>query len=230
MTSTSRRPLARTGVGALLALGLLSGCAEEEPTVDEVSPSTSASTTDEQAITTDDQAATSDAAPTTEPPVADDDAATTSEGPPEQITVTATDGGFEATLPPGWEDAMDLVDDPGVQLAGRAPEEVDGFFANLLVTQEEYVSNLTSAVEEAAEELAGEDGEYELLEPAEVDGNRAPGYTIVREVQGRTLHQTQRWISHDGTLYVVTLSAPEEQAEEAAPLLDGLLASWTWTD
>ena len=30
------------------------------------------------------------------------------------------------------------------------------------------------------------------------------------------LAQTQRWISHDGTLYVVTLSAPEEQAALAA--------------
>lgn len=230
MTSTSRRSLARTGVGVLLALGLLAGCAEEEPTVDAVTPSTSPTTTDDQATTSDDQATTSDAAPTTEPPVTDDDAATTSAGPAEQVSLTAADGGFEATLPAGWEDAIGLVDDPGVQLAGRAPEQVDGFFANILVTQEEYVSNLTSAVEEAAEELAGENGEYELLEPAEVDGNRAPGYTIVREVQGRTLHQTQRWISHDGTLYVVTLSAPEEQADDAAPLLDELLASWTWTD
>jgi hypothetical protein len=230
MTSTPRRSLARTGLGALLALGLLSGCAEEEPTVDEVTPSTSAATSDDEAVTSDAQATTSDAAPTTEPPVADDDAATTSEEPAEQVTLTAADGAFEATLPAGWEDAKELVDDPGVQLAGRAPEQVDGFFANILVTQEEYVSNLTSAVEEAAEELAGEDGEYELLEPAEVDGNRAPGYTIVRDVQGRTLHQTQRWISHDGTLYVVTLSAPEEQAEETAPQLDEVLASWTWTD
>lgn len=224
--SRTTRPLARAGAGAVLALGLLSGCAQEEPTADVDPPTTSAApTADDVEVTTEDAAVTSEAPVT-------DDAATTSEAPePEEpVTVTATDDSFTATLPAGWVDALDLVDDENVQLAGRAPEQVDGFFPNILVTQEEYVSNLTSAVEETAEQLAGEDGEYELLEPAEVDGNRAPGYTILREVEGRALAQTQRWISHDGTLYVVTLSAPEEQAAEAAPLLDEMLASWSWQD
>lgn len=99
-----------------------------------------------------------------------------------------------------------------------------------MVTQEEYVSNLTSAVEDAAEQLAGDDGEYELLDPAPVDGNRAPGYTLIRDVQGSTIHQTQRWISHDGTLYVVTFSAIESQAQDANEALDDILASWTWQD
>lgn len=44
------------------------------------------------------------------------------------------------------------------------------------------------------------------------------------------MHQTQRWISHEGTLYVVTFSAVETQAEAAAPELDDILSSWTWTD
>ncbi|SOC55655.1 hypothetical protein [Ornithinimicrobium cerasi] len=226
MSRTSRRPLARAGAVALLAASLLTGCAQEEPTGDADLPSSAAPTSEEVETTT-------EAAVTSEPPVADDESVTSSAPPAEEeapVAVTSADQSFTADLPAGWVDAMDLVDDENVQLAGRAPEQVDGFFPNILVTQEEYVSNLTSAVEETAEQLAGEDGEYELLEPAEVDGNRAPGYTIVREVQGRSLAQTQRWISHDGTLYVVTLSAPEADAQEAAPLLDSLLASWTWQD
>ena len=226
MSFTSRRPLARVGVATLLAASALAGCAQEEPTAD-VSPSTS--------VTTSEDAATSSApAPSTAEPSTDDaatdDAATTSAAPQDSVTARAADKGFEVTLPAGWVDASDLVDDTSVQIAGRAPEQVDGFFTNILVTKEKYVSNLTSAVERSAEDLAGEDGEFEMLEPTRVDGNTAPGYTIVRTVEGRTLHQTQRWISHDRTLYVVTLSAVESEARTAAPLLDEVLDSWSWTD
>ncbi|GAA5158575.1 hypothetical protein [Ornithinimicrobium tianjinense] len=221
MSFTSRRPLARAGVVALLAASVLAGCAQEEPTED-VSPSTSAATSEDAATST--EAAPSTSRPTT------DDAATTSAAPLESVTVRAVDKGFEVTLPAGWADASDLVDDKTVQVAGRAPEPVDGFYTNILVTKEEYVSNLTSAVERSAKELAGEDGEFEMLEPAKVDGNTSPGYTIVRKVEGRTLHQTQRWISHDKTLYVVTLSTVGSEARTSAPLLDDVLDSWTWTD
>lgn len=227
-----RRTLRATGAAALLSVLVLAGCSDEEPLPETTAPTTQEPSDDEDATTApvDDQAATTapgdDEAATTAP--ADDQAATTQ--PPEQGTteLRASDDSFTLTLPEGWEDAYDLVEEEGVLLAAKEVERKDEFFTNVVVTQEEYVSNLTSAVEEAAEELAGEDGEYELLEPAPVDGNRAPGYTLVRDVQGSTIHQTQRWISNQGTLYVVTFSAIESQAEDAADVLDELLASWTW--
>src|SRR5690606_24000166 len=117
-----------------------------------------------------------------------------------------------------------------IVLAAKDRERRDEFFTNLVVTREEYVGSLTSAVEDTAEQLAGEDGEYELLDPVEVDGNQAPGYTVVREVNDTTIHQTQRWISHDGTLYSVTLSVVDSQVEETADLLDEMLATWRWLD
>lgn len=217
--------LRSAGAAALLSVLVLAGCSEEEPLPDPAPPTTSAPTTqgppvdDEQATT----APADDEAATTAP--VDDEAATQE---PEELS--AADGSFTIVLPEGWEDAYELAEQDGVLLAAKEIERKDEFFTNVVVTQEEYVSNLTSAVEEAAEELAGEDGEYELLEPAPVDGNRAPGYTLIRDVQGSTIHQTQRWISHDGTLYVVTFSAIESQAEDAAGALDDILASWTWQD
>ncbi|GAA1171001.1 hypothetical protein GCM10009584_09960 [Ornithinimicrobium humiphilum] len=226
MTLTPRRPrpAAATGLAGLLALAVLTGCAQEDPTDDEVTSSTP---------TVDDDVATSSAPDesvvTSEAP---DDSAATSSAPVERgpITLAATDGSFEIEIPGRWEDAIDLVDDESILVAAKDTERIDDFFTNVVVTQEEYVQNLTSAVERTAQELAGEDGEYELLEPAPVDGNRAPGYTLVREVDGVSVHQTQRWVSHDGTLYVVTFSAVESQAEESAPVLDDILASWTWND
>lgn len=226
--------LRTAGAAALLSVLVLAGCSDEEPLPEPTTPAptTQEPTDDEDATTApgDDEEATTapgdDEAATTAP--ADDEAATTQ--PPEQeaTELSASDDSFTLTLPEGWEDAYDLVEEEGVLLAAKEVERKDEFFTNVVVTQEEYVSNLTSAVEEAAEELAGEDGEYELLEPAPVDGNRAPGYTLVRDVQGSTIHQTQRWISNQGTLYVVTFSAIESQAEGAAGVLDELLASWTW--
>lgn len=235
MTLTPRRhrPVATAGVSVLLALTALAGCAQEEPTNDEVGlsgPTVDDDRATEEATTTDDEAGATSQAPeesaaTSSSP--EDDAAATSQAP---TTLEAADGSFEIEIPGRWEDAIDLVDDESILVAAKDTERVDDFFTNVVVTQEEYVANLTSAVEASAEELAGEDGEYELLEPVEVDGNRAPGYTLVREVGGASVHQTQRWVSHDQTLYVVTFSAVESQAEDAAPVLDDILASWTWND
>ncbi|MFK5690420.1 hypothetical protein ACI3EY_12220 [Ornithinimicrobium sp. LYQ92] len=241
MTPT-RRSLTTLGAATLLATLALTGCAEEEPTQE---PSTSSSPEDEAATSApqdadeaeqteppEDAAVTSapaDDAEETEPP---EDAAVTSAPEPEaeEVVLTSLDDTFEVSLPEGWEDVTDTVEEESVLVAARQTERLDDFYTNVVVTQEEYVGNLTSAVENTAEQLAGEDGEYEILEPAEVDGHLAPGYTLTREVQDLTVQQTQRWISRDGTLHVVTFSAVQSQAEDVAPVLDELLASWTWTD
>ena len=222
--STTRRPVASAAAATLLAALVLTGCSEEEPTPSE--PSATA-TPSEEAVTS---SAPEDAAATSAPAddaAQTDDAAATEEPP---LALTSTDDAFDVTFPAAWEDVTEQVSEESVLLAAKETERIDSFFTNVVITQEEYVGNLTSAVEQTAEELAGEDGEYEILEPAEVDGNMAPGYTLVREVQDSTVHQTQRWISHEGTLYVVTLSAVESQSEDAATALDEVLASWTWND
>lgn len=233
-----RRSLRVVPAAAVLAALALTGCSEEQtpaegtatqaPAPVDPAPTTEGTTgpaDDEQATT----APADDEQVTTAP--ADDEAATTAPvaGDPGG-SLDAADGSFSLALPEGWEDAADLVEADAVLLAAKEIERRDEFFTNVVVTQEEYVGNLTSAVEETAQQLAGEDGEYELLDPAPVDGNLAPGYTLVRDVQGSTVHQTQRWVSHEGTLYVVTFSAIESQAQDAAAALEEMLASWTWND
>lgn len=228
--TTTRASLRTAGAASLLAVLSLAACADEEP-VNE--PPATSSATEESAAS--EEPSGDDAEQTTsadESTQTEEAAATSEPEEPEELELGATDDAFTVTLPGTWEDATATAQDQteAAVLAGRDAERVDDFYTNVVITQEEYVGNLTSAVEQAAEDLAGEDGEYELLEPAEVDGNRAPGYTLVREVQDATVHQTQRWVSHEGTLYVVTFSAVESQAEDAAPVLDDMLASWTWTD
>lgn len=238
MTST-RRTLRTVGAIALLAAVVLTGCAEEEP-LDSAPPSTPASPTvpdDEARTTTPDAVSVTSAAPDEqEATSAPEEASQTSEAPRVE-TVEASDGTFEVEIPEGWEQALDLARQnvaeeqrEAIVLAAKDRERRDEFFTNVVVTREEYVGSLTSAVEDTAEQLAGEDGEYELLDPVEVDGNQAPGYTVVREVNDTTIHQTQRWISHDGTLYSVTLSVVDSQVGDTADLLDEMLSTWRWLD
>ncbi|ANS80410.1 hypothetical protein SGUI_3014 [Serinicoccus hydrothermalis] len=228
--TTTRASLRTAGAASLLALLSLAACADEEPVAEPPatsSPTEEPSASEEPSADDTEQTTSADEATQTE------EAATTSAPEePKELELAASDDAFTVTLPGTWEDATATAQDQtdAAVLAGRDGERVDDFYTNVVITQEEYVGNLTSAVEQAAEELAGEDGEYELLDPAEVDGNQAPGYTLVRDVQDVTVHQTQRWVSHEGTLYVVTFSAVDSQAEDAAPVLDDLLASWTWTD
>jgi hypothetical protein len=238
MTST-RRTLRTVGATALLAAVVLTGCADEEPLdTAPTTPPASPTVTDDAARTTtpDAVSVTSEAPDEQAATSAPEEAAVTTEAPRVE-TVEAADGTFEVEIPEGWEQALDLARQnveeeqrEAIVLAAKDRERRDEFFTNVVVTREEYVGSLTSAVEDTAEQLAGEDGEYELLDPVEVDGNQAPGYTVVREVNDTTIHQTQRWISHDGTLYSVTLSVVDSQVEDTADLLDEMLATWRWLD
>lgn len=247
MTPT-RRSLATLPAAALVAALALTGCTDD----DAAEPTTPVAPAEDPVLETQEPeedagpatAAPDDVEPTTAP--ADQEEATAAPADQEEATaapaddpaededpgeeLTAADDSFSLTLPEGWEDAADIVDAEAVLLAAKEIERQNEFYTNVVVTQEEYVGNLTSAVEETAQQLAGEDGEYELLDPAPVDGNLAPGYTLVRDVQGSTVHQTQRWVSHEGTLYVVTFSAIDSRAEDVAGALDDMLASWTWND
>lgn len=225
LTTPTARRLAAAGLATALAVATLSGCAQEEPTREE---STTSST--DAAPTTTDEAGVTSAAPDDGPST--DDAEQTSGAPttetPEPTALEASDGSFEIEVPGGWEDAMDLLDEQGVLLAAKDTERVDDFYTNVVVTTEKSVDDLSASVADAAEELAGKDGEYELLDAVDVDGEKAPGYTLVRTVKDTEVHQVQRWINHDDTLYVVTFSAVESQAAATAPVLEDILASWSW--
>lgn len=236
---STRRSLRTAGAAALLSAVVLTGCADEEPLdTAPTTPPASPSVPDDDATTASpDPASVTSVAPDEEAvTTAPDAAAVTTEAPRAEV-VEASDGTFEVEIPEDWEQALDLarqnVDEDqreAIVLAAKDVERRDEFFTNVVVTREEYVGSLTSAVEDTAEQLAGEDGEYELLEPVEVDGNQAPGYTVVREVNDTTIHQTQRWISHDGTLYSVTLSVVDSQVDDTGDVLDEMLATWRWLD
>lgn len=239
-----RRSTSVLGSVALATSLVLSGCSDDGESPEPSQSSTSATG----------QPGASQSAPTTASPDAQEqtsgpESSNQTADPGDESTATAGPGGdgspqtadpglmaavddsFSIELPNGWEDAAALVDfDEDMLLAIKDKEFVDGFYTNLVIVRGPYTSNLTEAVERTAEELAGDEWEYELLEPVEVDGNKGPGYTIIREQDGVRTHQTQIWVSRQGVLHLVNFSVLDSQAEQGHEILADIMASWRWAD
>lgn len=115
-------------------------------------------------------------------------------------------------------------------MAARAGEMTDGFYTNTIIDREDPISDLQESLEQAAQEIAGEDGSYEMLDEVEVAGENAVGYTVTRTVNDVEVQQTQRWIPHGDHLYVVTLSVAAGQTEAGEAVLQELFDGWEWLD
>jgi len=211
---------ARPGTGVVVAavvVTLLAGCAGDDPDGTEQSPTTSASASPDDAQDTTTAAPVS---PTSE------DAATATADPG---TVVAAGGTFQVTMPAEWTDVGAQLDQP-VELALRAEQMSADFFPNVVVASEAPIDDLKAAMEQAAADIAGDDGTHEVLDPIEVAGETAYGYTVTRTTSGLEIAQTQRWIEHGDQLYVVTLSTAAARTDEGSAALEGILASWEWLD
>lgn len=196
---------------ALLTGALLTGCSgDDSPTVDPESGVTT---------TADDTTAT-----TTGPDAAEQTAE------PQAVVLSDADGTFRISVPAGWVDVTDQVAEQEVLVAARAGEMTDGFYTNVVVDRENPISDLEASLEQAAQDIAGEDGSYEMLDPVRVAGEEALGYTVTRTVEGIEISQTQRWIPHGDHLYVVTLSVAAGRAAEGEKVLADVLDGWEWRD
>lgn len=176
----------------------------------------------------------SDATPTTAPattaPAGDDTDDPTAEPAPEPVEVVSADETVVLTLPEGWIDVTLQFAQEDLELAVRAERMTADFFTNLVLAREEPIDDLAEAIEEAADDIAGEDGDYELLDPIEIAGAEALGYTVTRTSQGVEVAQTQWWIERDDRLYVLTLSSAQSEAQAAQADLEEILSTWRWLD
>lgn len=232
-------PVRAMAVGVGLSALLLAGCGGDDDPVVEDSPSVSDDTPttdeapDDSAVTTapgDDTGATSggpDGVEATSGPA--DDAGATSQAPGDGEPVDAADGAFSVTPPAGWVDVTSEVEQE-VELALRDEVRTDEFFTNLVVASEDPIGDLQDSIEAAAEQVAGADGEYELVDPIEIDGEEAYGFVLSRTTSGVEVVQTQWWVEHADRLYVATFSSASSQQEATQPVMEQLLDSWSWAD
>lgn len=215
---------ALTATAALSAL-LLAGCSDDP----DVEDPTSASETTDDAPTTE---PTTDDAPTTEPA---DDTDTTEPADDEETSaepagpISSDDAAFEVTPPAGWVNVRDQVEQE-VEIAVRDDAMTDNFFTNLVVASEAPIGDLEDSIEAAAQQVAGSDGEYELIDPIQIDGEDAYGFVLTRTTSGVEVAQTQWWVEHGDRLYVATFSTAKSQQEAGEPIMDEILSTWSWAD
>lgn len=235
-------PLRALAVTATLSALVLTGCSEDTPVVEEGTTQSStedssqtpaeetAETTEEAtgAATTEEE---TDSEASTEDPGTDTDQSTESaEEGAVSGPLAATDGTFEVTLPDGWLDVREDVQQE-VEVAVRDDEMTDDFYTNFVVVGQDPVGqDLEEAMQAAAEEVAGPDGEFEMLDPVEIAGQEVPGFVLKRVTSGVPVAQTQWWVEHEDRLYVATFSAAASQQEATQAQMEELLATWTWTD
>lgn len=177
------------------------------------------------------------AAPTTTSPgTGGEDARATSSAPDDAApstaqqpvtSVTSTDGAFTFDTPQAWSDVSSQAGAQSVA-AVRADERAADFFTNLVVVAEEPIADLEQSIEDAKTTLAGADGAATGTEQIEVDGEAGYAFRISRTVQDVDIVQAQRWVEHDGSLYVLTMSSARTQQRSAVDTLEEILASWSW--
>lgn len=233
-TAAPFRALAATA--AISAL-LLAGCSGDDP---EVEPTTGAgsdaeSDTGAGADAESDTGAPDDDETASTQDASDDTAEETTGGDTEEESavpsgpIASDDGAFEITAPEGWVDVRDQVEQQ-VEIAVRDDEMADDFFTNVVVASEEPIGDLEESIEAAAEQVAGADGEYELIDPIQIDGSDAYGFVLTRTTSGVEVAQTQWWVEHGERLYVATFSAAKTQQEATNPVMEEILSTWTWQD
>lgn len=214
--SAHRRTLPTTALALVLGGALLAGCGAD----------------DETPTPTPTEAATATADPVEETAEPDDAAQTTAtaepEPEPEPVEVSSADGAFTLRAPAGWVDVSESYDE--AEVAVRAEEPAADFTTNVVVTSEDPIDDLEESVEEAAEQIAGEDGRWTMLPVVAIGGVDAPGYVVHRTVEDVDIAQVQRWVEREDRLYVLTLSTAAEEESAARQVFDMVIQSWTWTD
>lgn len=213
MTSSRPAPLRRLTtvfVGAGLALALSACGSDAEDIADD---DTSSTPTD----------ATSESSPPE--PTEPTESATTTSGD------TIDGDGYTYAIPEGWEDVGEEAATAQADSAVRVTD-AGGFGTNINVIVAPAPpggDDIESLREQFQQQIEGMvDTKVEALENITVDGETAIGQTASADQQGQTLIFTQYFVPHDGNLYAITLTAPEDNAEEGRAALDSVVSSWAW--
>ena len=111
--------------------------------------------------------------------------------------------------------------------------KVDGATANIVVVSEPVsntnVGSLAQGGLDGAERTAGHVQQVSPFEDLTVDKAAARAVDFVFSLTGRTLHDRQVYVIHDGWAYAITLTAlAGGQYRNSLPALNQTLANWRW--
>lgn len=217
-TSLRRLPVVVAGAGLVLVLG---GCGSDAADITDDTTSSTASTEE-----------TSEPSSSTPPEPTDPTETTETTDAPAGDSIDGD--GYTYAIPDGWED---VSDDPASAQADSAvrvsdPTAAFGTNVNVIVGASQCVSageDIETGRDCFKQEIEGlVDSPVEELSDITIDGETAIGQTASTEQQGETLVFTQYFAAHEDNVFVVTLTAPQSEADAGASALDSIISSWAW--
>jgi len=166
---------------------------------------------------------------------------TSQTSPPEPTEPTETtdapsgdsiDGeGYTYAIPDGWEDVSDEAASAQADSAVRVTDSAGGFGTNInvIVSPSGGVTDIESLRDQFKQQIEGlVDTPVEEIDNITIAGETAIGQTASAKQQGDTLMFTQYFVAHEDSIYAVTLTAPEADAENGRAALDSIISSWAW--
>lgn len=144
--------------------------------------------------------------------------------------VTGKSGTFTVTAPKGWTEASGQVGSmAGLETALLSDQRTAAFSNNLVVTS--MPGDARTAKDELAKgRKALEDQGRTVTDTPDkqVAGVSASGLATEFEQQGIKVLARSYTLSHEGRVYLLTLSSSEEDADQAMAQFDEILSSWRW--
>lgn len=220
MTALPTRVLS---VGALTCALVLTGCSKG-PTETAAPPAASSSTT----------AATSSATPSTTAPTTPSStpgATGTGDAAADGDGVRGRAGSYTVVPPEGWAEATSKADGVAdIDLVLLSSKKVDGFANNLVVLKTAGDRSVLDGELAKGKEQMSAAGRTVAPAPAvKVGGVAAEGFTTTFEQQGVKVTARSFGVERDGSIYLLTLSSSQGDADHAMDELEELLSSWTWS-
>ncbi len=144
--------------------------------------------------------------------------------------------GYAFSLPKGWNDATEEAkqqDAPGtIDTVAVWGEKLDGSRANVIVEASSGVgdADLESLRSTWESNMSGAAGSAPRdHEGTTIDGEEAIGAKFERDNDsGTAIVQIAYLTVHEDTAYSITLSAKQDDADEATAAYEALLGGWTW--
>lgn len=211
MTALPTRVLS---VGALTCALVLTGCSKG--TTETAAPPASSSSS-------------STTAPTT--PSATPSATGTGDASADGDGVRGRAGSYTVVPPEGWAEATSKADGVAdIDLVLLSSKKVDGFANNLVVLKTAGDRSVLDGELAKGKEQMSAAGRTVAPAPAvNVGGVAAEGFTTTFEQQGVKVTARSFGVQRDGSIYLLTLSSSQGDADHAMDELEELLSSWTWS-
>lgn len=136
---------------------------------------------------------------------------------------------FSVLLPDGWLNVTAEVADDGAALATRPATPSSGVFTNVVIAPADPVDDLEESLERSIADLeAEEEIEARAVDPVEIDGVEAIGFTLIDEEADPPTAQTRWFFEYEDHLYIAVVTSHVREQESAEDAFATIVDSWRW--